>query len=91
MILSSNWNSLPESKSIKFGQERKYPMAATNTNKRWSKEEISRLRELARGNTPTRIIGMKLKRTPEAVSSKASDLHVSLKPVNQKPYNRSKK
>ena len=38
-----------------------------------------------------RVMGLKLGRTPAAVSSKASDLGVSLKPTNQSPYNRRKK
>jgi len=49
------------------------------------------LRELAKGNTPTRVIGLKLGRTPDAVASKAGEKGISLKPTNQKPYNRTKK
>ena len=42
-------------------------------------------------NTPTRVIGLKLGRTPEAIYTKASQEDISLKPTNQSPYNRSKK
>lgn len=59
-----------------------------NTNKPWDGDDETRLRDLARGNTPTRVIGLKLGRTEGAVRSKASELGVSLKPTNQSPYNR---
>jgi hypothetical protein len=52
----------------------------------WTDEEVRKLRELARGNTPTRIIGLKLGRTPGAVQSKASAAGISLKPANRSPY-----
>jgi len=58
---------------------------------RWTPSDDKLLRQLARGNTPTRVMGLKLQRTPEAVQSRASELNVSLKPVNQSPYNRRKK
>lgn len=61
-----------------------------NTGKPWTPAERQQLRDLARGNTPTRVIGLKLGRTPEAVQSQASRQHTSLKPPNQSPYNRKK-
>ena len=61
-----------------------------STGKQWTSSEESQLKTLARHNTPTRVIGLKLGRTPGAVQSKASDLKVSLKPSNQSPYNRKK-
>lgn len=57
----------------------------------WSRREVARLRELADGNTPTRVIGLKLGRTEDAVYSKASDKGISLGPTNQSPYNRRKR
>jgi hypothetical protein len=56
----------------------------------WTPAQVKQLKELAKGNTPTRVMGIKLERTPEAVQSKASKENVSLKPTNQKPYNRRK-
>jgi hypothetical protein len=53
--------------------------------------EEARLAALAARNTPTRVIGLKLDRTEDAVRSKAHDLKVSLKPTNQSPYNRRRK
>lgn len=59
-------------------------------NKDWTPSETQQLRTLAGGNMPTRVIGLKLKRTEDAVRAQASKKHVSLKPVNQSPYNRKK-
>lgn len=59
-----------------------------NTGKPWSPTDINRLKELAGGNTPTRVIGLKLGRTENAIYAKASEIDLSLKPTNQPPYNR---
>ena len=61
-----------------------------NSGKHWSPQNVRDLRQYARENTPTRVIGLKLGRTEEAVRSKAGEKHISLKPTNQSPYNRSK-
>lgn len=61
-----------------------------NHGKHWSEEDVERLHELAEGNTPTRVIGYKLGRSPDAVANKASEEDISLKPTNQSPYNRRK-
>ncbi|HEY2979993.1 MAG TPA: hypothetical protein VGJ22_02335 [Anaerolineales bacterium] len=55
----------------------------------WTKTEVKQLEKLAEQNTPTRVIALKLQRTPDAVYSKASEEDISLKPTNQSPYNRS--
>jgi hypothetical protein len=62
-----------------------------NSGKPWTPTQVTQLRELARGNTPTRVIGLKLGRTPAAVTSKASQQGISLNPPNQSPYNRRQK
>jgi hypothetical protein len=59
-----------------------------NSGKNWTPGDERQLQDLARGNTPTRVIGLKLGRTEDAVRTKASELNVSLKPTNQSPYNR---
>lgn len=64
------------------------PKPPSNHGKRWTPGDESKLRELAKGNTPTRVIGLKLGRTEDAVQGKAINLNVSLKPTNQSPYNR---
>ncbi len=62
-----------------------------NNGKQWTPQEVRQLKDLANQNTPTRVIGIKLGRTPEAVQQKASQEDISLKPTNQSPYNRQKK
>lgn len=61
-----------------------------NSGKQWTPTEVQELKKLAKLNTPTRVIGLKLGRTEDAVQSKASEKKVSLKPTNQSPYNRKK-
>lgn len=61
-----------------------------NSGKAWTSSDVSDLKDLARHNTPTRVIGLKLGRTEDAVRSKASEQGISLQPTNQSPYNRSK-
>jgi hypothetical protein len=63
----------------------------SNHNKPWTKTDLQSLKKLADQNTPTRVMGIKLKRTPDSVQNKASQEGVSLKPVNQSPYNRQSK
>lgn len=54
--------------------------------KPWTSTDKAQLRRLASGNTPTRVMGLKLGRTEDAVRSQAAKQHVSLKPTNQSPY-----
>jgi hypothetical protein len=61
-----------------------------NTGKPWTPADNQQLRQLARENTPTRVIGLKLGRTEDAVRTHAAVENVSLKPTNQSPYNRKK-
>lgn len=62
-----------------------------NSGKPWTSGEVSQLKSLARQNTPTRVIGLKLGRTPDAVYSRASEENISLDPTNRSPYNRRAK
>lgn len=62
----------------------------TNQNKIWTSIQESQLKTLAKGNTPTGLIGYKLGRSESSIRSKASDIGLSLKPVNKSPYNRQK-
>jgi len=59
-----------------------------NSGKEWTSSEVKQLRQEAKGNTPTRVIGLHLGRTENAVRAKASENDISLKPTNQSPYNR---
>jgi hypothetical protein len=61
-----------------------------NTGKPWTPADKQQLRRLASENTPTRVTGLKLGRTEDAVRTHAAQENVSLKPANQSPYNRKK-
>lgn len=63
----------------------------SNNGKAWTQAQNQQLRQLANGNTPTRVAALKLGRTPGAVQNQASSLGVSLKPTNQSPYGTKKK
>jgi len=67
------------------------PKYIRNAGKQWTPADVKHLKELARDNTPTRVIGLKLGRPVGGVEAKAQEKHISLKPVNKSPYNRSKK
>lgn len=58
----------------------------TNHGKPWTPAANKQLKQLAAGNTPTRVIGLKMGRTPGAVANHASEAGISLKPTNQSPY-----
>lgn len=62
-----------------------------NSGKPWSPSDVEKLEELIEQNTPTRVIGLKLGRTPGAVYQKAGELGRSVKPTNQSPYHRRSK
>jgi hypothetical protein len=57
-----------------------------NHRKEWRPSDVCQLEHLAQQNTPTRVIGLKLQRTPQAIQAKASAERISLKPTNQSPY-----
>lgn len=66
------------------------PKYIKNSGKQWTSSEEKQLKSLAKDNTPTRVIGLKLGRPVGGVQAKAQELKVSLKPTNQSPYNRKK-
>ena len=61
-----------------------------NSGKEWSAADLKKLEKLADGNTPTPLIAYELKRSVDAVYSKAAAEDISRHPTNQKPYNRKK-
>ncbi len=67
------------------------PKQPSNHGKNWGLTDIQNLKKMVKENTPTRVMGLHLGRTPEAVQAKANELNLSLKPTNQSPYNRLKK
>jgi hypothetical protein len=62
-----------------------------NSGKPWTPTDVKDLKQLAKENTPTRVIGLKLGRTEDAVRNRASQEDVSLKPTNQRPYGTKKR
>lgn len=61
-----------------------------NTGKPWTARDVRQLKELVKGNTPTRVIRLKVGRIETAAYGKASSEGISLSPTNQSPYNRKK-
>jgi hypothetical protein len=68
------------------GKRNQLPKSERNTRQPWTAEEVKQLRQLAKGNTPTRVIGLKLGRTESAIYAKARASKISLQPPNQSPY-----
>lgn len=78
----------PASPIGRKGPRKAHPRYTRNTNKNWSTRDVRMLRRLARENTPTRVIGLKLGRTEIAVRGKAQREGISLRPTNRSPYSR---
>jgi len=57
-----------------------------NHGKPWTPQQVQQLKAEAKQNTPTRVHGIHQGRTPAAIQAKASEIGLSLKPVNQSPY-----
>jgi hypothetical protein len=60
-------------------------MDPKNNGKPWTASAVQKLGELAKGNTPTRIIALKLQRTPAAVQAKASAESIRSSPPTNHP------
>jgi hypothetical protein len=71
-----------------FLEGNKMSKKPSNYGTQWNLKQVAELRQLANQNTPMRVIGLKMERSPGAVAQKASEEHISLKPTNQSPYNR---
>ncbi len=67
------------------------PKQPSNHRKEWTPPEVKQLKQLAKQNTPTRVVALKLKRTAAAVAQKASVEGISLRPTNQSPYGTKKR
>lgn len=65
------------------------PKYIRNSGKEWSAEEVRELKRLAKEDTPTPVIGLKLGRTPAAVYTRASEEGISLMPPN--PHHKRRK
>jgi hypothetical protein len=56
-----------------------------NSGKPITPAVVQQVRGLAKGNTPTRVIGGMIGRTEDSVRNIASNNGISLKPTNQSP------
>jgi hypothetical protein len=54
------------------------PKSTQNKGKEWTRADDKQLKILAAQYTPTRVIGLKLGRTPSAVYSRAAQKNISL-------------
>jgi hypothetical protein len=77
--------------NLRPAKKKKNPKYTQRTGTSWSAHEMRDLKAMAKSNTPTRVIGLKLQRSETSVRSKAQREGISLKPVNQSPYNRRKR
>jgi hypothetical protein len=72
------------------GLRKANPKYKRRSREPWTKDELKELKALAKQNTPTGVMSLKLKRPPAAIQSKARREGISLRPVNRSPYNRRK-
>ena len=73
------------------GPRKAHPKYKRHEGQPWSREDVKELKQLARENTPTGVISLKLGRSPTAVRGKAQREGISLKPANRSPYSRRAK
>lgn len=78
----------PGSPIGRTGPRKANPKYKRKLGQPWSDEEVKELRTLAKGNTPTGVMSLKLQRPEAAIRSKAHREGISLKPANRSPYNR---
>jgi hypothetical protein len=70
------------------GPHKLHPKYKRHAKESWSEADLGMLRQLARANTPTGVISLKMGRTAIAIRSKAQREGISLKPINRSPYSR---
>ena len=81
----------PGSPIGKKGPRKANPKYKRRLGEPWTAGEVRELKTLARQNTPTGVLSLKLGRPPTAIRSKAQREGISLRPVNRSPYNRRKR
>lgn len=62
------------------------PQSVSNAENPWTEEELAELGELAEGNIPPCVIGIRLGRPQAAIQQKASEAGIALEPANRPPY-----
>lgn len=78
----------PGSPIGKKGPRKASPSYKRRSRQPWSTADVRKLRQLAKGNTPTGVMSIKLQRPITAIRSKAHREGISLRPTNRSPYNR---
>jgi hypothetical protein len=77
----------PDSPIGKKGPRKANPKYQQRSGEPWESAEVRELRALAKQNTPTGVMSLKLRRPPAAIRSKAQR-EGSLMPRNRSPYSR---
>jgi hypothetical protein len=80
----------PGSPIGKKGPRKANPKYKRRMGEPWSADDLKALKTLAKENTPTGVISLKLQRPLSAIRSKAQREGISLGPTNRSPYNRRK-
>lgn len=78
----------PGSPIGKKGPRKANPKYKRKLGQPWSAGDVRDLRSLAKKNTPTGVLSLKLQRPVAAIRSKAQREGISLKPINRAPYSR---
>lgn len=73
------------------GPRKANPAYKRRTREPWTAADVSKLKQLAKGNTPTGVMSIKLQRPVAAIRSKAQREGISLRPINRSPYSRRTK
>ena len=72
------------------GPRKANPKYRRRSGEPWERDEVKELKALAKQNTPTGVISLKLQRPDSAIRSKAQREGISLRPTNRSPYSRRK-
>jgi hypothetical protein len=81
---SASWNR-PGSPIGQRGRCKANAKYKRNSREPWGRGDVQTLKQLARQNTPTRVMGLKLGRTEIVIRGKAQREGISLGPVNAPP------
>jgi hypothetical protein len=81
----------PGSPIGKTGPRKAHPKYQRQLGEAWMPHKLSQLKSLAKQNTPTGVLSLKLGRPPTAIRSKAQREGISLRPTNRSPYSRRKR
>lgn len=88
--IRASWRR-PGSPIGRKGPRKVHPKYKKHLGEMWSPSDVRALKQLARRNTPTGVISLKLGRTPTAIRGKAQREGISLRPANRSPYSRRRR